>query len=392
MHQDTIISKHSGIAYPEQALHNMAQVDNGKLEDALGVVVAQQALFAADMLPANDFNQGLKDRLDTVAAELKILEVMKTMFPSWHEVVYVLKMVCARLFGISWLEQFDVWKGPGQNGKGLLLRVLRELFGSYYTELNVCILCERHRSADSPSPAWMELRGVRLACVAECESSMKIVSSTVKTLRDQTTVITSRDLKQNNVKWQPQFGMVLCTNVNLKFTSNDGGVERSASTVVFQYKFTAQPTEPHHRRCDPGLKQADMIKRMTEELFFVLKAVKKIMFPVSFVPGDSVIRPRPYSVVEATMAQLAGPLEVNDAQAYLRDKCDIVDDGGLASTSPSIVRAYLAHCELPYTRTAAHQASREITQWAFACAGPGGKQCLRPLGAQSGFYKIRGGA
>jgi hypothetical protein len=49
-------------------------VDNGKLEDALGLVVAQQALFAADMLPANDFNQGLKDRLDTVAAELKILE------------------------------------------------------------------------------------------------------------------------------------------------------------------------------------------------------------------------------------------------------------------------------------------------------------------------------
>ena len=252
---------------------DFSALDNAGLTNALTAAKSQQALFDADMAIGNDFNQGLKNQFDAVAQNFPIVKVIWSIFEDWHEVVYLLKNLALRLFALDWIEQFDVWLGPGQNGKGLLLRILRELFGTYYTEMKVAILCERGRSADSPSPAWMELRGCRLATIAEAEISQALDSATVKTLRDQSTIISSRDLRQSTVHWQPQFGMVICSNIKLKFTSSDGGIERSISVMPFKFKFTGAPTQPNHRRCDPALKSAASITALTPQLLYVLMKV-----------------------------------------------------------------------------------------------------------------------
>ena len=131
------------------------------------------------------------------------------MFEDWKDVVYLLMNLMFRFFGITFLEQFDIWKGDGQNGKGLLTKLLRTLLGSYYRETSMGLLADRRSDPNKPSPAWMALRGSRIIAITEAEGATTIQSSNLKQLRDPASVFESRGLRENLVEWSPSFGLFL---------------------------------------------------------------------------------------------------------------------------------------------------------------------------------------
>ena len=388
MSQDLIISKHCGIDFPTEEMATLEARHGAELTSCLVAAKAQQTLFAADMLIGNDFNDSLKSRFLSLCDGILMLKLVFSVSENWHECLYLLKDFANRFFAMEWIESFMIWLGPGQNGKGLLVRVLRELFGTYFVEMRLAILTEKGRSADSPSPAWMDLRGCRLAVISEAEVSQSLVSATVKILRDQTTIISCRDLRQSNVQWQPHFGMIICSNSRVKFTSQDGGIERSMAVIPYRFKFTGHISEPHHRQCDPALKQ--MAPLLAPQLLFLVMKFKQVFYPEGVVLGDSVIRPCPLGIVQASQDAMLGPLGGSTALEFLTDgnHCHITQIGAEASTVPQLIRAYLLYSETPYNRQSARAAGAELQQHAVSVCGPAGRACLRPLGAASGFFAV----
>jgi hypothetical protein len=103
---------------------------------------------------------------------------------------------------------------------------------------------------------------------------------------------------------------------------------------------------------------------------------------------DSVVRPRPLTIVQANLNHLAMPMSASTALDFLTT-CIIVQDGADASSVSQIVRAYLMTTSTPYSNTAARGASTELERHATSVYAPGGRHCMRPLGASSGFFQLQ---
>lgn len=76
------------------------------------------------------------------------------------------------LLGFTREQKFSLWVGVGQNGKGVLKRIVRHVVGDYGLELpSTLYMRTKHGSAraDAPRPELVELQGVRVALGSEPE-------------------------------------------------------------------------------------------------------------------------------------------------------------------------------------------------------------------------------
>ena len=101
--------------------------------------------------------------------------------------------------------------------------------------------------------------GKRFCAVTETEKTAKLQSSFIKRLRDQSSEIEARNLYKEPVRFCPQFMLVLSTNVDLSWTSMDGGIKRSVVGIPWPVRFTKNPdSSKGEKRVDPTLKEASL--------------------------------------------------------------------------------------------------------------------------------------
>ncbi len=385
---DIIITKRLGLTASEFDLpgrreKELSRKDN--LEEVFQTYAANFPIWGARMELGHAITPALISKLDACGGRLPVLRLLFTMFEDWYVVIYLLMTLACRVFGYTEVEQFDVWEGDGSNGKGLVCCILRHLLGNYYKEMAASLLTERRRDPNAPSPAWLTLRGCRVVTITEAESSATCYSSTIKLLRDPQSVFDSRGLRDNLIEWSPTFGMFICTNVHMTFSSLDGGIRRSAACIKWPFKFTGDLSQANDRRGDPSLKQACLQKRMACDLLFILTLVAQTLLPRRL--QDSVMRPTPVAVQEATAMFLHEfGSQTND---FVTERLDVVPASGDASTEPQVIAAYLAFAHLETTRANRQEAGKKLGEVLTQINGTAGRKCLRIKGSSTGFVVVK---
>ena len=124
--------------------------------------------------------------------------------------------------------------GPaGANGKGTTDRILQYVLGDYAATANQNLLvATRSNSADSASPARMQLLGRRYVAMSETEKRAPIAEALMKTLTGGDPV-TARALYKDEITFEPSHTLVLYTNHKPKLSGDDSGVWRRVKLVPF---------------------------------------------------------------------------------------------------------------------------------------------------------------
>jgi len=188
-------------------------------------------------------------------------------------------------------------QGIGKNGKGVWTELLRKLFGSYTANPPLKMLCSVPPGADSPNPGLVALRGRRFLPITEMEATCRLNSGTMKLLRDPASILQARNLYRDVMEFQPIAGIEISSNVKVRFTSMDGGIERSLTALTWPFRFVKSATMENEWPVDTSLKQAGKVEKMLPGLCFVLLEIDRAF---TSTWNDSVIGPRPVQVQLAT--------------------------------------------------------------------------------------------
>jgi len=148
--------------------------------------------------------------------------------------------------------------GPqGANGKGTTDRILQYVLGDYAATANQNLLVQtRNNSADSASPARMQLLGRRYVAMSETEKRAPIAEALMKTLTGGDPV-TARALFKDEITFEPSHTLVLYTNFKPKLSGDDAAVWRRVKLVPFEI---TRPKAEQDNQIDDKLRlEADAI-------------------------------------------------------------------------------------------------------------------------------------
>lgn len=121
--------------------------------------------------------------------------------------------------------------GTGQNGKSLLLNVVRRVMGDYAETADRYLLIKS--SANSIGHNLVQLKGARFAMANETGAGNEIDEVAIKQLTGSDAV-TGRLLYQNNVTFVPSAKIWLATNHRPKIRTQDLGIWRRIREIPFR--------------------------------------------------------------------------------------------------------------------------------------------------------------
>ncbi len=211
-----------------------------------------------------------------------------------------------------------------------------------------------------------------MSIVTEAETTVKLCSSTIKMLRDPTSILYGRNLYKDIVTFNPMFKLIICSNEKLEWSGGkvDGGVERSLSGIAWPFKFVKKPLVPSNERpIRVDLKTEDVASKMAEELFFVLMYVDR-----AFCRGmeDCRIQPIPSAISEATL-QMTHSTSGSVVQNFMNQMTEVTTDVSLASTDAQIMKVFVCEMRDVMTQTAA----KRQFESSFVTVGNGGRHLCR---------------
>jgi hypothetical protein len=298
-------------------------------------------------------------------------------------VIYMLKQAARKLFAREQYEEFCINDGIGKNGKGAWTEILRALFGSYAHSPALQVLTGLPPSGNQPSPAWMALRGKRLLVVTETEGTLRLNSTSMKMLRDQSSVISARNLYKDLMEFNPMFGLDLSTNVAVKFSTLDGGIERSCASIEWPFHFCAVPAKEHERKVNPKMKESANIRSMLPDLFGIL-CVIDIVFTKDW--ADSIVGPRPVPVQNSTKKAMTKET-TSTAQSFIDEMLTTTKSTTAATPQIKIEKALIE-----YASTLSKKQVKELIDEHFDKVGANvdgsRKYLLRVKGGRRGEYAM----
>jgi putative DNA primase/helicase len=208
-----------------------------------------------------------------------------------------------------------VLKGSGENAKSTFLETVRRCIGSGYGTL----MSDRVLLADPGAhpTELMDLRGARLAVAEELPEDRRL---NVKRLKDVvgTPTMKARYMKQDTVEWSSTHSILISTNYLPVVSETDHGTWRRLVLVTFPYKFLKagqQPSAPHERVGDPGLRQRLMEGKAQQEavLAWLVEGARR------WYASERIMPPHPEVVVSDTMKWRA---ECDLILAYWMDRLE----------------------------------------------------------------------
>jgi P4 family phage/plasmid primase-like protien len=179
-----------------------------------------------------------------------------SLFENQETKEYLLKVLAWCLLGKNRWEQYYVFTGSGGNGKGVIIELVKAVFGDYYIGVDITLFTNSVDKRDAPCPVLVEARPKRVMVAEEPESEARLQAGFLKNLSGGSTVRARTLHSGHNVSYVPGFKIIILTNDIPKLTQMDGGSERRLRVVQFPFKFVApgKVTEAHHRVGDPDVK------------------------------------------------------------------------------------------------------------------------------------------
>lgn len=149
---------------------------------------------------------------------------------------YVLMLVSSYLDGHNRDQKFILWTGTGANGKSVTIELIQNTLGDYFSPMDTTVLTRKKKSSSEATPEMADKAGVRLVVFQEPEEDDKINVGYMKQLSGSDW-INARQLYKEQIRFKPQFKMLLVCNKLPYVPSSDGGTWRRIRVVSWDSKF-----------------------------------------------------------------------------------------------------------------------------------------------------------
>lgn len=172
----------------------------------------------------------------------EISSFMTQLFPIKELEEYMWSHLASVLIGENVNQTFNVYKGVGSNGKSKLTELMTKSLGSYVGNISIAFITSKRGEMGKASPEVSNLIGVRYAIMSEPSKGDRINEGVMKELTGGDR-IQARALYKEVRTFTPQFKLVVTTNYDFEYNSNDDGTWRRLRYVDFKSKFV--PHEPY---------------------------------------------------------------------------------------------------------------------------------------------------
>lgn len=181
--------------------------------------------------------------------------------PETNEVEEELIKFLQRLFGYALLggtphHILPILTGRGRNGKSTLLNTIYSVLGPLAGGLPAELLLDQgvNRSADSPTPSIMSLKGLRLAWASETAEGRKFSIERVKWLTGGDPLTGRHPNDKYPTTFDPTHLMFLLTNNLPSAPATDYAFWKRVLAIPHRISFVhGDPTQPWERSIDPDM-------------------------------------------------------------------------------------------------------------------------------------------
>jgi len=170
------------------------------------------------------------------AIETEINTFMEQLFPDPSLCEYMWSHLASVFIGTNMNQTFNIYKGSGSNGKSILTDLMTQILGEYKGMVPLSLITEKRGNIGGTSSEVMQLKGIRYAVMQEPSKDMRINEGVMKEIVGGDP-LQGRALYHESETFDPQFKLVVCTNVLFDIHSNDDGTWRRIRVVPFMSKF-----------------------------------------------------------------------------------------------------------------------------------------------------------
>ena len=167
-------------------------------------------------------------------------------------------------------EKFHIWMGQGANGKSLISKYLKEIFGNYFCELPVSLLTSKRSKATEANPELARSKSARLVFFNEPEEGSKLNNAIIKELTGGDSIST-RELYGNPFQFTPQFHCHILCNTNFGVQDvRDNALPRRLNYLKFKSQFVENPILDNEKEMDIELKSLQTINELRGSFMYLL--------------------------------------------------------------------------------------------------------------------------
>ena len=182
-------------------------------------------------------------RYDAEANAARWMGFLEQIFAGRQSVIdYIQRVIGYTLTGDTSEQCLFLLHGSGQNGKSVLLNVLRELLSEYAKNAEFSTFLQNHKGGVRNDIA--ALKGARLVTASEADAGQKLNEAVVKSMTGEDP-ITARFLYKDHFTYNPTAKIWLACNHRPEIKGNDYGIWRRIFSIPFEV--TIPPEEQDKR-------------------------------------------------------------------------------------------------------------------------------------------------
>lgn len=170
----------------------------------------------------------------------RFIQFLNEIFEYNQDIIdYVQKMFGYGMTGSTKEQKMFLFVGDGSNGKSLLLQIINEVMGDYYSTSSVELLLDKKTQSSNLSEV-ARLKGVRGTITGESKLGDKLNESAIKSLTGGNDKITARFLYGNEFEFYPKMKIFMATNYEPIIRGTDNGIWRRMVKIPFNKIFNEQ--------------------------------------------------------------------------------------------------------------------------------------------------------
>jgi P4 family phage/plasmid primase-like protien len=185
--------------------------------------------------------------------------IFRSLFRTDEYTRHFVKRLAFMMDGAKTRQEFDFFIGAGGNGKSLISEaIIAKVFGDYSTVMSSNYLMTADKDSNRATPELAQAKGARFLFVSEPDTNngSKMQTNKIK-LMSGTDRIPCRFLRENPIKYIPQFSLIFLVNDFPELSSIDGGILRRPVITEFPFLFRKKEDIPDFGT-NPDVKEIDM--------------------------------------------------------------------------------------------------------------------------------------
>jgi putative DNA primase/helicase len=188
---------------------------------------------------------------------------------------YFQKLVGYAMCGKVTEKLFVILLGEeGDSGKTTIFETLYEIVRDYASPMPVELLLEQGgaaRDPNAPSPAIMDLLGLRLTWASEPGENRRFSIDRIKLMSGNDSLVGRYPHDKSPTKFTPTHTLFLLTNHKLRASAHDTAFWGRVRLLDCPYSFVANPTKPNQRKRRVGLKEEIIAEEAAGVLAWIVR-------------------------------------------------------------------------------------------------------------------------